>query len=142
MKVIHERHRVCKPISLVCIYKQKLPWNIITAHTRVCYEHRLFSITIFALLHFMVTYLLAGKLTPAAKVEVQVRRQRVPWLYAASINLRSSIVSPPWWYAIPYGITRRKTGQIPSALLFNARNNSCFSETLCFFSSLKMQFYC
>ena len=37
---------------------------------------------------------LAGKLTPAASVEVHVRRQRTPVPYASSINRRSSVVNP------------------------------------------------
>ena len=91
-------------------------------------------------LKYWLTYLLAGKFTPAANVEVHVRTHSVPWLYASSINFRSSIVSPPWWYAMPYGMTSRKTGQSRSALLFSERNKSRFSFSFTFFNCLKTQF--
>ena len=41
--------------------------------------------------------LFAGRLTPAASVDVQVRRQRVPCRYASSMTLLSSEVRPEWW---------------------------------------------
>jgi len=47
-------------------------------------------------------HLLAGRLTPAAKVEVHTIQHSVVDMYASSINFRSSIVRPLWWYATPY----------------------------------------
>ena len=46
-------------------------------------------------------YLLAGRFTPAASVEVHVRRQRVPAEQASSMRRRSSPVRPLWWQATP-----------------------------------------
>jgi hypothetical protein len=45
---------------------------------------------------FKTPTLLAGKLTPAASVEVQHRQQSVPDENASSINCLSSAVSPEW----------------------------------------------
>lgn len=42
----------------------------------------------------LIYYLFAGKLTPAANVEVHVITQRTFSTYASSINLRSSAVRP------------------------------------------------
>lgn len=43
-----------------------------------------------------VTNLLAGRLTPAAKVAVQASRHRMPAEYASSILFLSSFVRPLW----------------------------------------------
>ena len=51
----------------------------------------------------MIT-LLAGKLTPAASVLVDVSTHNVPDRKPSSITLRSSDVRPEWWYATPNGI--------------------------------------
>jgi hypothetical protein len=69
-----------------------------------------------------------GKLIPAANVAVAyvrnfegrtVRTLRMPISYASSINSRSSVVKPAWWYATPFKIGRSSISSRPAGAFRN-----------------------
>lgn len=72
----------------------------------------------------------AGRLTPAASVDVQQMQHNTPLRNAFSISCRSSEVSPEWWYATPNGIVYRRIGhRAPSCCKLPKR--SCLSARRC-----------
>lgn len=76
----------------------------------------------------MKSNLFAGRLTPAARVEVHEITHNVPSRYAVSISFLSSDVKPELWYAIPKGMVSLSTGHSPEASTFSASNNSNFES--------------
>jgi len=84
------------------------------------------------------THLLAGRLTPAASVDVHARTHSVPSRYASSISFLSSIVSPLWWYATPNLIVRLRTGQMSPSPATCKACSSC-SLSACFTSSWSLK---
>lgn len=74
----------------------------------------------------------AGRLMPAARVEVQARRQSTPDEYASSSSFLSSLVRPLWWYARPKGTVFCSTGHnAPFPLFLSSESRVAFSSSLC-----------
>lgn len=62
---------------------------------------------------------LAGKLTPAANVDVQQITHKTPHRNASSKWRRSSAVNPEWWYAMPHMMLLPRIGHIALPISFS-----------------------
>ena len=84
----------------------------------------------------LIMTLFAGKLTPAASVDVHVNKHNTPSLYACSMSCLSSVVSPEWWYAIPNWIVCCKTGHtLFEFSAFNSLKSFSLRSCLCCINS-------